>query len=276
MTDSATDRGAAAHNIDLDRVRDGLEAAVAAAAHAILEVRGRGHVRTRMKVGEGPVTEADHAADDVLHARLMPLIAGGHWLSEESEQQAPLIPGEPTWVVDPLDGTREFLLGFHEYGVSVGLFVADRLTLGAVALPHEQVVLSGLLDGERREARRNGEPLNALAFDATVHTVVVSRHDYEWREIHHQIPHKVYPCGSSAVKLAHVVEGQADVYLSTRSRSVWDVAGGAAVLEAAGGALVQVDGTALTLSPQRVGIPPFVAGTHERCLALLRVLGAEV
>ncbi|MYB42438.1 MAG: hypothetical protein F4X76_09695, partial [Chloroflexi bacterium] len=116
-------------------LRDALEDAVRAAGEAISAIVAGGRVRVGMKWGEGPVTEADHAADEVLHERLMPLIEGAHWLSEESEQSAPIVPGEPTWVVDPLDGTREFLLGLPEFGVSVGLFREDRLALGAVALP---------------------------------------------------------------------------------------------------------------------------------------------
>ena len=87
-------------------LRDALEDAVRAAGEAIGEIVAGGRVRVGMKWGEGPVSEADHAADDVLHERLMPLIEGAHWLSEESEQSAPIVPGEPTWVVDPLDGTR--------------------------------------------------------------------------------------------------------------------------------------------------------------------------
>lgn len=261
---------------DLDAVRDGLEAAVAEAAAAILDVLDQSQIRVQHKWGEGPVTEADHAADDVLHRRLMPLVEGVHWLSEESRQEAPLIRGEPTWVVDPLDGTREFLRGILEFAVSAGLFAGGRLLLGAVALPVQGQVLSGLLSGERREARRNGEPLPALPLDGTVERVVVSRHDYERREIHRQIPYAVYPCGSAAVKLAHVATGEADVYLSTGPRSVWDVAGGAAVLEALGGALLTYGNRPLELSPQQVRVPAYVAGQPEACRTLLRRLGAPI
>ena len=262
--------------LHLDAVREGLEAAVEAAAEAILAVMDQRHIRVGHKWGEGPVTEADHAADDVLHQRLMPLIDGAHWLSEESRQEAPLIRGEPTWVVDPLDGTREFLRGIPEFGVSVGLFAGDRPVLGAVALPVQRQVLSGLVTPERREARRNGEPLPALPRDGAVGRVVVSRHDYEHRALHHHIPYDVYPCGSAAVKLAHAAGGEADVYLSTGPRSVWDVAGGAAVLEAVGGALLKFDGRPLELSPQRRSVPPYAAGQPQACLTLLRRLGASI
>lgn len=261
--------------LDLDTLRVGLEAAVRAANEAILAVLGQDTMKVGHKPGEGPVTEADHAADDVLHERLMSLIDGAHWLSEESVQQAPLIGGEPTWVVDPLDGTREFLRGLPEYGVSVGLFVDDALVLGAVGLPPSREVLSGLVVGDRREARRDGEPITALTGEL-VQRIVVSRHDYERRRIQHQIPYEVYPCGSAAVKLAHVIDGQADVYFSTGPRSVWDVAGGAAILEAAGGELTMFDGRPLELSPQRIGVPAYAAGHRDASLVFLRALGARI
>lgn len=268
-------------SLDLDAVRDGLERAVAHANQAILEVIGQDTVRVGHKPGEGPVTEADHAADDILHRELIGLVEGAHWISEESRQDAPLIHGEPTWVVDPLDGTREFLRGLPEFGVSVGLFVGDEIVLGAVGLPltedgDEPAVLSGLIDGDRLEARLNGEPLPSRNGHETIERVVVSRHDYEWRELHYQIPFDVYPCGSAAVKLVHAATGQADVYFSTGPRSVWDVAGGVAVLEAAGCALLMLNGQRLDLSPQQERIPPYVAGPRESCIALLRRLGARI
>lgn len=273
-------------------LRDALEDAVREACEAIRAVMGRGSVRVGHKWGEGPVTEADHAADEVLHRRLIPLVAGAHWLSEESSQAAPLVPGEPTWVVDPLDGTREFLRGLPEFGVSAGFFDGDRLVLGAAGLPAERepVVYSGLLpppDGgappAAPEARVDGEPLPPLGDGGAASAdgggpgrIVVSRWDWEHRRIQRGLPYEAYPLGSAVVKLIHAATGRAGLYLSTGPRSVWDAAGGAAVLEAAGGALIGIDGRPLRLSPQRERIPPFVAGPRARALALLRRLGAEV
>lgn len=258
---------------DLDALRDALEEAVRAAGEAILEVVERGGMRVGHKWGEGPVTDADYAADETLHERLMPLIEGAQWLSEESEQVAPLLHGEPTWVVDPLDGTREFIRGLPEFGVTVGLFIEDRLTLGAVALPASKEVFSGLVDGERREARKDGRPLPPLATAGEVRRVVVSRHDYERRRLHYQIPYEVYPAGSAAVKLVHSADGTADVYLSTGPRSIWDVAGGAAILEGVGGTMLMANGRPLELSPGQVHVPPYAAGQREACLAVLRGIG---
>jgi 3'-phosphoadenosine 5'-phosphosulfate (PAPS) 3'-phosphatase len=262
--------------LDIDALRDGLEAAVEAACEAIRGVMAQATMRVGHKPGEGPVTEADYAADDVLHERLMPLIDGARWLSEESSELAPLIRGEPTWVVDPLDGTREFLRGLPEFGVSVGLFIRDRLVMGAIGLPMQREVYSGLTWEGRQEARKNGVTLPMLPQDGLVERVVVSRHDYERRRIQYQIPYQVYPLGSAAVKLVHAATNDADVYFSTGPRSVWDVAGGVAVLEGAGGALLMLNGRPLRLTPQNIEIPPYVAGASEDCLVLLRRLGARL
>jgi 3'-phosphoadenosine 5'-phosphosulfate (PAPS) 3'-phosphatase len=264
---------------DLDAVREGLESAVREAGEAIRQVLRRRVVRVGHKPGEGPVTEADYAADDVLHRRLMPLVEGARWLSEESVQQAPILRGQPAWVVDPLDGTREFLRGLPEFGVSAALFLDDRIVLGAVCLPAEgevPVVLSGLVHGDRRESRRDGEALPALPNDGVVERIVVSRNDYEHRRIQYALPYEVYPCGSAAVKLAHAATTSADIYFSTGPRSVWDVAGGVAVLEGVGGVLMGVDGRLIDLSPVQIEVPPYVAGAPEDCRTLLRRLGAAL
>jgi 3'-phosphoadenosine 5'-phosphosulfate (PAPS) 3'-phosphatase len=261
---------------DVDAVRDGLEAAVREANEAIRKVLRGARVRVGHKPGEGPVTEADYAADDILHERLMPLVPAARWISEESAEAAPLLRGEPTWVVDPLDGTSEFLRGLPEFGVSVALFIGGRLAMGAVGLPSEQAVLSAIVAGGRQEARRDGVTLPMLPDDGVVRRVVVSRHDYEYRQLHYQIPYEVYPCGSSAVKLVHAASLDTDVYFSTGPRSVWDVAGGAAILEGVGGTLLRINGRPLVLSPQEIEVPAFVAGAPADALTLLRRLGAPL
>lgn len=264
---------------DVDAVREALEAAVTEANEAISAVRAGKRVRVGHKPGEGPVTEADYAADDILHERLMPLVPGARWISEESAEEAPLLRGEPTWVVDPLDGTSEFLRGLPEFGVSVALFVRGRLVMGAVGLPAEASVLSAIVGGGRRETRRDGVTLPMLPNDGVVRRVVVSRHDYERRRLQFQIPfidYEVYPCGSSAVKLVHAAGIDTDVYLSTGPRSLWDIAGGVAIIEGVGGTLLQINGRPLVLSPQQIEVSAFVAGAPADALTLLRRLGAPL
>lgn len=274
--DHAEEAAASPVPFDLDVLRLGVEAAVREAAEAIRSVLRQRTVRVGHKPGEGPVTEADYAADDILHRRLLALIPDAHWLSEESEAAAPLIHGEPTWVVDPLDGTSEFLRGLPEFGVSVGLFVNDTLVMGAVGLPVQDQVYSGICGNGRQEARLNGTPMTPLPDDGVVDRVVVSRWDYEHRRIQYRLPWEVYPMGSAVCKLVHAATRDADVYFSTGPRSVWDVAGGAAVLGGVGGVLMMFNGKPLVLSPQRVQVPAYAAGAPADCMTLLRALDAPI
>ncbi|MCK9485861.1 MAG: hypothetical protein M0R73_04055 [Dehalococcoidia bacterium] len=267
--------GAGSRAINLDAVRAGLEEAVEEACEAIRAVLRQRTVRVGHKPGEGPVTEADYASDDVLRRRLLPLIPGAHWLSEESDADKPLLANEPTWVVDPLDGTREFLRGLPEFGVSVGLFLGDELVLGGVGLPVQGEVYSSLVHGDRREASRDGVNLPQLPNDGHVERVVVSRWDYEQRRIQYHLPYQAYPLGSAVLKLVHAATQDADVYFSTGPRSIWDVAGGAGILMGVGGTLLMVNGDPLPLSPQEISVPPYVAGSPEDCLALVRRLGLD-
>jgi len=247
--------------LDLDALRAAAEAAVAAAGEAILAVVRRGHIRVASKGHEGPVSEADHAADEVLSERLLPLIDGAQWVSEESEQSAPLRRGAPTWVVDPLDGTREFLRGLPEYGVSVGLFVDDVLVLGVVGIPATGEMLSAIVTADRREASCNGESLAPLDPLMPLSRVVLSRHDFEWTTLAEMLPYDVYPCGSAAVKLAHVAQGKAQLYLASGPRSVWDMAGGAALVRAVGGdQIAMMTGHTVAMRPGQVRVPAHVAG----------------
>ena len=90
-------------------LRYNVEDAVIAANDVIRQILTQSSLKVGHKPGEGPVTEADHAADEILFNKLNSLIDGSQWLSEESKQDTPLITGRPKWVVDTLDGTREFI-----------------------------------------------------------------------------------------------------------------------------------------------------------------------
>jgi myo-inositol-1(or 4)-monophosphatase len=103
------------------------------AGRLIEEIRRKGF-DVQQKGHQGPVTEADHAADSLLKNELLSLEACG-WLSEETADDRSRLDQRRLWVVDPLDGTKEFVRGLPEYSVAVALVEAGRPVLGVVHNP---------------------------------------------------------------------------------------------------------------------------------------------
>ncbi len=225
-----------------------LAAVLAARAGAvILDVRARGFATSR-KADASVVTEADHAAEAVIVAGLraaapeIPVvaeeeIAGGH------------VPAQARayWLVDPLDGTREFSRGGEDFAVCIGLVVDGRAVLGAVGVPMTGEVFGGIVGqdatrapvawkqdaaGRRPIATRDVPPEGAL--------VLASRHSGDDPRLApflagRQVA-RIEKLGS-AIKFVRVAEGAADIYPRFGRTMEWDTAAAQAVLEAAGGAV---------------------------------------
>src|ERR1044071_8385571 len=128
---SAPDRPTRRGAMDLLRA---VTAAVVAAGHVIETVRASAQLSVSEKRGEGPVTEADRRADELLKRELTRLEAAA-WLSEETADDKSRLESRLLWVVDPLDGTKEFIAGIPEYAVSVALVDNGQAVLGVVHNP---------------------------------------------------------------------------------------------------------------------------------------------
>ena len=209
------------------------------AAERILDVRARGFA-TLAKADKSPVTEADHAAEALIVAGLraatpdIPVIA-------EEEVAAGLAPAHARvcWIVDPLDGTREFSGGRDEFAVCIGLVRDGVAVLGAVGAPAQKKTYGGIVgqgawirdaDGEHAIAARHPP---AAGLD-----VVASRHSGDDPRL---VPYLAgRPVASvlnigSALKFCRLAEGGADLYPRFGRTMEWDTAAAQAVLEAAGG-----------------------------------------
>src|SRR3954463_839890 len=124
-------------------VLERIEAALAAAR----EIFGRftpGKIQTEYKAGHDPVTEADRALDSVLRENL--LRQGEGWLSEESADDLSRLDRERVWVVDPLDGTREFVQGIPEFCVSIAMVENGRPVAGGICNPATNETIIGAVD----------------------------------------------------------------------------------------------------------------------------------
>lgn len=241
---------------DYCRLLDEIAEAAREAGEAILEVVRRGF-EVEKKRDASPVTQADRAAELIILAALaraapdIPVIA-------EEEVAAGRIPAhdETFFLVDPLDGTKEFVRGGDDYTVNIGLIEHGAPKLGVVFAPATNRLHGGhvdrgawLDDGRGRSeirTRPRGEPLTAVASKSHLNQTTV---DY----LREAVGSCSYIAVGSSLKFCMVAEGRADIYPRASPTSEWDTAAGHAVLIAAGGLVDGPDGRSLTY-----GKPAFI------------------
>src|SRR5579864_6112919 len=135
----------------LKRIEDALDA-----ARAVFQRFTPGEVQAEFKAGYDPVTEADRAVDKVLRQNL--LRDGEGWLSEESADDLARLEQKRVWIVDPLDGTREFVLGLPEFCVSIGFAENGKPVAGGIYNPATAETFLGAVDAG---VLYNGKPAKA-------------------------------------------------------------------------------------------------------------------
>ena len=202
-------------------------------AEEVLEPFTPGAIEVDRKAGGDPVTEADRRVDSVLK-EILPEEGEG-WLSEETVDDHARLGRERAWVVDPLDGTKEFVQGIPEWCVSIGLVEAGQPVAGGILSPSTgQLVLGSIETG----VTLNGEPVRISRRDSLEHaTVLASRSEVnrgEWDRFQGR-GYTIDASGSVAFKLGLVAAGLADATWTLVPKNEWDVVGGVALIRAAGG-----------------------------------------
>jgi 3'(2'), 5'-bisphosphate nucleotidase len=233
------------------------------AADAIMRVRAGGFV-VDAKRDDSPVTEADRLAEALITAGLRAATPDIPVVAEEEVAAGAGAEGMLTgWLVDPLDGTREFALGTADFTVNIGLVRAGMAVLGAVALPAYGEVFGGIVGvgawkqaggGARVQIAVRAAPTEGL-------TVMASRHYADDPALAaHLATLKVARTVNigSAVKFCRLAEGVADYYPRLGRTMEWDTAAPQAVLEAAGGSVRLMDGGALRYGKPGWLNPPFI------------------
>lgn len=217
------------------------------AGRAIMQVYAQG-IEVRHKQDESPLTQADIAAHHVIESGLAALVPELPVLSEESA----VIPFETRrrwreyWLVDPLDGTREFIKRNGEFTVNIALIRDHRPMLGVVYAPALDLMFFATHGGGAFRQLGNAEPVQVRVrpYDPARLTVAGSRsHADETlsRFLQRLGPHILVSMGSS-LKICLVAEGKADVYPRLGPTSEWDTAAAQCILEEAGGKLIGLDG----------------------------------
>jgi myo-inositol-1(or 4)-monophosphatase len=218
----------------LQRIHSALEA-----SRAVFARFTPGAIETQYKIGHDPVTEADRALDAVLRKEL--LREGEGWLSEESVDDPIRLQHSRVWVVDPLDGTREFVKGIPEFCVSIGFVENGRPAAGGIYNPATDESFLGAIDSG---VTYNGKPAQASQRKSLKGALVLaSRSEVkrgEWKAFENA-QFQIRPMGSVAYKLALVSAGLADITFTLTPKNEWDVAAGAALVESAGGFVGTLD-----------------------------------
>ena len=250
-----------------------------AAGREILEVYARGAAAATLKEDDSPLTEADLRAHRLITQALGELTPDIPVLSEEAEQPPWSVRAHwrRHWLVDPLDGTREFLARNGQFTVNIALIEAHTPVLGVVHVPVGDTTYRGAV-GEgawRRCGETPGVPLHVAPQAAEPVRVVGSRShrgDSLERFLERLGPHELRAIGSS-LKLCMIAEGSADVYPRLGPTSEWDTAAAHAVVLAAGGAVVELDGRPLRYNARPELLNPFFVAygdARRDWLALLR------
>lgn len=220
----------------LQRIESALEA-----ARVVFARFTPGAIETEYKIGHDPVTEADRAVDAVLRQNL--LRDGEGWLSEETADNPSRLDQDRVWIVDPLDGTREFVQGLPEFCVSIGYVESGIPVAGGIYNPATNETFLGAIDAG---VLYNGQPARISQRKSLNGALVLaSRSEVkrgEWKQFAND-RFKVQAMGSVAYKLALVSAGLADVTFTLTPKNEWDVVAGAALVQSAGGFVSTLDKT---------------------------------
>jgi myo-inositol-1(or 4)-monophosphatase len=252
------------HSENLNRIISALEA-----AGQVYRSRSMDSVRIEGKSSGDPVTDAEREVNHLLFKALVR--EGEGWLSEESADDKQRLTRSRVWLVDPLDGTKEYVSHIPEWCISIALLEEGELVAAGVYNPPTDELFYG-----SREAgvnHRTGSQVRTKVEIARsdVPLVLASRSECkrgEWERFRNpQI--RLQPMGSVAYKLALVAAGRADATWTLVPKHEWDVAAGVALLRGAGGDVVRSDGAPPSFN-QREPLFPGLVGFSARGIDRLR------
>lgn len=236
---------------------DALIAASIAAGDIILAIR-RGGLAVEKKADKSPVTEADRAAEALIAEHLERVAPGFAMIGEEAvyEGRIPDV-GNAFFLVDPLDGTREFVKGGNDFTVNIGLVRDGKPAVGVIFVPATGKLYGGVVGEGAWKAEVTGGAASARTTmrvrpaPAGPIDVVASR-SHRTKETDAFIARfdvaRLVSAGSS-VKFCVVASGEADLYPRMGTTMQWDTAAGEAILRAAGGRVVTIEGAPLGYGP---------------------------
>jgi myo-inositol-1(or 4)-monophosphatase len=248
--------------------------AAGAAALPYFNPGGETSAKIAYKLGNSPVSEADHAANDALEAQLRRARPGYHWVSEETVDAMDRLTASRLFVVDPIDGTRAFIAGRLQWSVSVALVVDGLPVAGVIHAPALGVTYAATAGGG---AIRNGAAIrasrkkglgNAHAAGPKPSLEQLERAAAVTLEHGPRIP-------SLALRLALAAEGRIDLAIASSGAHDWDVAAADVILREAGAVLLDVEQKPLVYNRPSLRRGALVAGPEALASAAAAALGLQ-
>jgi myo-inositol-1(or 4)-monophosphatase len=220
-----------------------------------------------------PVTTADHASDEVLKNILLNERSQYGWLSEETVDSPDRLTKEYVWVVDPIDGTKEFIEGVPNFVVSIGLVQNGNPILGVLFNPVTKEIFTGL---KNSGAYLNGEKINCnKVLKISDMAILNSRSESKrglWDRFNNTFG-SLKSVGSVAYKLGLTAAGKSDIFASLRPKNEWDICAGNCIINEAGGKLIDLNGKQRKYNQINTLITPgLIAGNKSAVDKTLNIL----
>jgi 3'(2'), 5'-bisphosphate nucleotidase len=274
----------AAYQHELETARD-----IAVEAAALVTTYRGGQLIVDSKAGDEPVTNADHAANTLIVTRLREAFPDDVILSEEIPDDGSRLGQARVWMVDPIDGTRDFILGDDGFAVMIGLCVDGRPIVGAVSQPvtgknYTGIAGVGARGGTRDTPGAPRQPLHTSTLDRPPGIRLVASKSHRTPKV--DAVRKALMItdemnvGSVGLKIGLVAESARDLYVYTGGRTkIWDTCGPEAILVGAGGRMSDMDGRPLCYTDEdlynRRGIIASNGPLHDLVIATLAPLLAS-
>jgi len=244
--------------------------AIVARASALIRAVSQATVSHRLKPDQSPVTTADEASEAAILEGLSRLLPSVPVVSEEmASRTAPPALSRSFIVVDPLDGTREFLAGRDEFTINLAIITRGVPIAGIIAAPSRGLIWRGIVGGpaERLRLLPDGadqpQAIRTRRWPDQGAIAVVSRShlDPDTEAFLAHLAPITRGASGSAIKFCHIAEGAADVYPRLATTCEWDVAAGHALVVAAGGMVTTPQGSALPYgrAAEAFRVPAFIA-----------------
>ncbi len=217
---------------DAEQILDFLSKTLHKASDALIDI-SRSGFEISFKENDTPVTTGDLTVNTILEEELTSKFPDIGWLSEETKDNLERLNKKRVWIVDPIDGTREFVEAIPEYSISVALVEDGQPIIGAVVNSQRKEFFTAI---KGKGAYLNGELIHVKEKLEEKLEIVASRSEIkrgEWENLAKQA--KIIPTGSIAYKLALVAAGEADATFSLRPQHEWDIVAGCLLVEEAGG-----------------------------------------